>query len=47
MTGERSYIKELRPYSNSYVTFDDRTSEITKGICKLVDDTLSLHVKLR
>lgn len=35
MTGERSYIEELKPYSNRYVTFYDGTIERTKGIRKL------------
>lgn len=40
MTGERSYIEELKPYSNSYVTFGDGTRGKIKGICKLVSPDL-------
>lgn len=36
MTREKSYLQELKPYSNSYVTFDDRVRGRIKGIWKIV-----------
>lgn len=36
MGGERSYIEELKPYSNRSVTFSDGTRGKIKGISKLV-----------
>lgn len=36
MIGERSNVKDLNPYSNSYVTFGDETRGRIKGIGKLV-----------
>lgn len=40
MTGEKKYLEELKSYSNSYVTFDDGTNGIIKGICKMVSPGL-------
>lgn len=36
MTGEKNYLEELKPYSNNYVTFDDRARGKIKGMGKLV-----------
>lgn len=36
MTKEKSYLEELQPYSNNYVTFGDGAKARIKGICKLV-----------
>lgn len=40
MTGEGSYIEELNPYANSYVTFGDGTRGRITGISKLVSADL-------
>lgn len=36
MTREKSYLEELKPYPNNYVTFGDDVKDRIKGICKLV-----------
>lgn len=36
MIGEKNYLKELRSYFNSYVTFGDGSRGKIKGISKLV-----------
>ena len=36
MTGEKSYLEELKPYSKSYVTFGDGVKGRIKSIGKLV-----------
>lgn len=36
MKGEKNYLEELKPYSNSYVTFGDGSREKVNGIGKLV-----------
>lgn len=36
MTWKRSYLKELKPYSNSYITFGDGLKGIIEGIGKLL-----------
>lgn len=35
MIGEKSYLEELRPYSNSYITFGDGARGRIKGTHKL------------
>ncbi|XP_050875915.1 uncharacterized protein LOC127079575 [Lathyrus oleraceus] len=40
MTGERIYIEELKPYSNTYVKFCDETRVRIKGIGKLMSSDL-------
>ena len=47
MSGEKDYyLEELKPYSNSYITFDDGASEKIKGICKLVYLDLPIYTHL-
>lgn len=41
MTGEKNHLEELKPYSNSYVTFGDGTRGRIKGIGKVV--SLGFH----
>lgn len=36
MTGEKIYLEEWKPYSNSYVTFGDGAKGKIKGLDKLV-----------
>ena len=40
LTGEKTYIEELKPYSNNYVTFGDEAKERIKGICRMVSPCL-------
>jgi hypothetical protein len=43
MTGEKAYLKEVKAYSNSYVTFGDGAKGRIKGICKLCGPDLPKH----
>lgn len=36
MTREKTFLEELKAYSNSYVTFGDGAKGRIKGICKMV-----------
>lgn len=36
MTGEKSYLEELKPYSNIYVNFGDGAKGRISGIGKMV-----------
>lgn len=40
MTREKTYVVDLKTYSNSYVTFDDVANGRIKGICKMVSPIL-------
>jgi hypothetical protein len=40
MMGEKNYLKEVKPYSNSYVTFGNGAKGRIKGISKLVSPGL-------
>lgn len=40
MTGEKTYLEELKSYSNSYVTFGDGEKGRIKGICIMVSPGL-------
>jgi hypothetical protein len=40
MTGEKTYLEEVRPYSNSYVTFGDGAKGKIKGIERLASSGL-------